>query len=44
MRLEQLDQILHLPALTIDVLVKMLWRTLERGDDAADVDLLAHAG
>jgi hypothetical protein len=35
---------LHLPALAVDVLVKMLRRTLERGDDVAGVDLLAHAG
>ena len=27
-----------------NVLVKMLCRALERGDDVADVDLLAHAG
>ena len=34
----------HLPALAIDVRVKMPRRALERGDDVADVDLLAHAG
>ena len=44
LRLVQLDQVLHLPALAIDVLVKMLRRTLERGDDITDVDLLAQAG
>jgi hypothetical protein len=38
-----LDQVLHLPALTIDVLIKMLRRAFERVDDMADVDLLAHA-
>ena len=35
LRLVQLDQVLHLPALAIDVLVKMLRRALERGDDIA---------
>ena len=44
LRLVQLDQVLHLPALAIDGLVKMPRRALERGDDVADVDLLAHAG
>ena len=44
LRLVQLDQVLHLTALAIDVLVEMLRRALERGDDVADVDLLAHAG
>jgi hypothetical protein len=44
LRLVQLDQVLHLPALAIDVLVKVLRRAFERGDDVADVDLLAHAG
>ena len=34
----------HLPALAIDGLVKMPRRALERGDDVADVNLLAHAG
>jgi hypothetical protein len=28
----QLDQVLHLPALTVDVLVKVLRRAFERGD------------
>ena len=40
----QLDEVLHLPALAVDVLVKVLRRALERGDDVTDVDLLAHAG
>src|SRR5580704_6180072 len=40
----QLDQVLHLPALAVDVLVKVLRRAFERGDDVADVDLVAHAG
>jgi hypothetical protein len=44
LRLVQFDQVLHLPALAIDVLVKMLCGALERGDDVTDVDLLAHAG
>src|SRR6516162_5304171 len=44
LRLVQFDQVLHLPALTIDVLVKMLRRAFERGDDITDVNLLAHAG
>src|SRR4029453_936565 len=44
LRLVQLDQVLHLPALAIDVLIKMLRRALERSDDVTDVDLLAHAG
>ena len=44
LRFVQLDQVLHLPALAIDVLVKVLRRALERGDDVADVDLLAHVG
>jgi hypothetical protein len=33
-----------LPALAVDVLIKVLRRAFERGDDVADVDLLAHAG
>ncbi len=41
--LVQLDQVLHLPALAVDVLIKVLRRAFERGDDVADVDLLAHA-
>src|SRR5580693_7925686 len=44
LRLVQLDQVFHLPALAVDVLVKVLRRAFERGDDVADVDLLAHAG
>src|SRR6516164_9666310 len=44
LRLVQFDQVLHLPALAIDVLVKMLRRAFERGDDITDVNLLAHAG
>ena len=44
LRLVQLDQVFHLPALAIDGLVKVLRRACERGDDVADVDLLAHAG
>ena len=41
--LVQLDQVLHLPALAVDVFVKVARRALERGDDVADVDLLTHA-
>jgi hypothetical protein len=37
----QLDQVLHLAARAVDVRLKMLRRTFERGDDIADVDLLA---
>ena len=44
LRLVQLDQVFHLPALAVDVLVKMLRGALERSDDVADVDLLTHAG
>ncbi len=44
LRLVQLDQVLHLPALAIDVLIKVLRRALERGHDVTDVDFLAHAG
>ncbi len=44
LRLVQLDEVLHLPALAVDVLVKVLRRALERGDDVADVHLLAHSG
>jgi hypothetical protein len=33
-----------IPALAIDVLIKMLRGGLERGDDITDVNLLAHAG
>src|SRR5271155_2199133 len=44
LRLVQFDQVLHLPALAIDVLVEMLCGALERGDDITDVNLLAHAG
>src|SRR6516162_7358080 len=44
LRLVQFDQVLHLPALAIDVLVKMLRRAFERGDDITDVNLLPHAG
>jgi hypothetical protein len=44
LRLVLLDQVLHLPALAVNVLVKVLRRAFERGDDMADVDLLAHAG
>src|SRR5258705_6373277 len=44
LRFVQLDQVLHLPALAIDILVKVLRRALERGHDVADVDLLAHTG
>ena len=40
MILVQLDQILRLPALAVDVLVKTLLAALEVGDDVADVDLL----
>jgi hypothetical protein len=40
----QLDQVLHLPGLAVDVLVKVLRRAFERGDDLTDVNLLAHAG
>jgi hypothetical protein len=43
LRLVQFDQVLHLPALAIDVLVEVLGRAVERGDDVADVNLLAHA-
>src|SRR5271163_3057095 len=43
LRLVQLDQVLHLPTLAIDVLVKMLRGAFERGDDITNVDLLAHA-
>src|SRR5437762_14019511 len=39
LRLMQLDQVLKLPALAVDVLVKVPRRALERGDDVADVDL-----
>src|SRR5512144_3354512 len=42
--LVQLDQVFHLPALAINILVEMPRRALERGDDVADVDLLAHPG
>src|SRR5271163_5125160 len=42
LRLVQLDQVLHLPALAIDVLVKMQG-AFERGDDITNVNLLAHA-
>src|SRR3954454_4642971 len=42
LRLVQLDQVLHLPALAMDVLIKLLRRALERGHDVMDVDLLAH--
>src|SRR5260370_1036925 len=44
LRLVQLDQVLHLPALAVDILIKILRRTFERGDDVADIHLLAHAG
>ncbi len=44
LRLVQLDQVLHLAAFAIDILVKVLCRPRERSDDVADVDLLAHAG
>jgi hypothetical protein len=44
LRLVQLDQVLHLPALAVDVFVKVLRRALERGDNITDVHLLAHAG
>src|SRR5580693_882247 len=44
LRLVQLDQVFHLSALAIDVLVKVLRRAFERGDDVTDVNLLAHAG
>src|SRR5512145_1982374 len=40
LRLVQLDQVLHLPALAIDVLVEVLRAAFERGGDVADVDLL----
>src|SRR5207344_23799 len=43
LRLVQFYQVLHLPALAIDVLVKMLRSSFERGDDIAYVNLLAHA-
>jgi hypothetical protein len=43
LRLVQLDQVLHLPALAIDVLIEVPRRALERGHDVTDVDLLAHA-
>jgi hypothetical protein len=39
----QLNQILHLPALAIDVFVKIFRSAFERGDDITDVNLLAHA-
>src|ERR1700730_19473483 len=44
LRLMKLDQVFHLPALAVNVLVKMLRGALERSDDITDVDLLAHAG
>ena len=44
LRLVQLDQIVHLSALAIDVLVKVLRRALERGDDLADIDFLRMPG
>ncbi len=44
LRLVQFDKVLHLPALAIDVLVKMLGGAFERGDNITDVNLLAHAG
>jgi hypothetical protein len=41
----QLDQVLHPPALAVDVLGEVLLRRPSEGcDDVADVDLLAHAG
>ena len=43
LRLVQLDQVLHLPTLAIDMLIKVLRAALERGHDVTDVDLLAHA-
>ncbi len=36
LRLVQLDQVLHLPALAIDILIKVLPRALERGHDVTD--------
>jgi len=44
LRFVQLDQVFHLSALAVDVFIQMLRRAFERGDDVADVDLLAHAG
>ena len=44
LRLVQLDQVLHVRALTIDVIVKMMSGALERGEDIKDVDRLAQAG
>jgi hypothetical protein len=43
LRFAQLDPVLCLPALAVDVFIKTLRRAFERGDDVADVDLLAHA-
>jgi hypothetical protein len=34
----------NLPTLAVDVLAKVLCRARKRGDDVADVDLLARAG
>src|SRR5262245_29838824 len=41
LRLVQLDQVLHLTALAIDVLVEVLRTAFERGGDVADIDFLA---
>src|SRR5436190_20615447 len=40
LRLVQLDQVLHLPALAIDVLVKVPRRVLERGNQEVDIRYL----